>query len=236
MNNPANLTLEKNKLDGILLFYKPRGITSFQALGNIKRTLGTPKVGHTGTLDKFAEGLLIILTGKFTRFNSLITGMDKTYEGLVHFGEETDTLDPEGTVIRTAALPSPKDFEEAVKKFSGSLMQRPPVYSAIHTGGKRASDIARSGQNPVLAERPVTVHRAEILTSRLSEDGNVLYAQLLFCVSVLFPPLGRKPQYLFFVALSACLRLKTSLWISIPHLSNGQISRLCYQYLSTADW
>ena len=102
---------EKNK-DGIVFLNKRTGETSFQSLGCVKRTLGIKKVGHTGTLDKFASGLLIVLTGRFTRLNSLITGMDKVYEADFQFGKETDTLDPEGKVIAEAPLPD----EELIRK------------------------------------------------------------------------------------------------------------------------
>ena len=86
---------EKSK-EGIVFLNKPSGETSFRSLSCVKRALGTKKVGHTGTLDKFATGLLIVLTGRFTKLNGLITGMDKVYEAEFTFGRETDSLDPEG--------------------------------------------------------------------------------------------------------------------------------------------
>ncbi len=149
--------------DGIILLNKPGGITSFQALGHIKKVLGTGKVGHTGTLDKFAEGLLILLTGKFTRFNSLVTGMDKTYEGLIHFGEETDTLDPEGKVIARAPVPGANRIRGEFKNFIGEMDQIPPLYSALHVDGQRAHKLARQGSDLTLPPRRICIHSLEYL-------------------------------------------------------------------------
>ena len=154
--------------NGILLLYKPEGITSFRALGSIKKKLkdlsGTRvKVGHTGTLDRFAEGLLVVLTGKFTRLNPLFTGFDKTYEATIEFGRRTDTLDPEGEVIETAAVPDYSVIESKLPDFTGLISQRPPIFSAVHVNGERAYKKALSGSIEELPPRDVTVYSIEIL-------------------------------------------------------------------------
>lgn len=170
-------------LSGILPYAKKSGLTSFSSLGCIKKALHTKKVGHTGTLDSFAEGLLVVLTGSLTRLVPFFTLFDKTYEAVISFGEETDTLDPSGSVIRSAPLPDSADFEKSLSAFCGNIMQSPPAYSAIHVNGKRASELAREGRLESLPERPVTVFKNEILETRLTPENKVRYARVLFHVS-----------------------------------------------------
>ena len=170
-------------LSGILPYAKKSGLTSFSSLGCIKKALHTKKVGHTGTLDSFAEGLLVVLTGSLTRLVPFFTFFDKTYEAVISFGEETDTLDPSGSVIRSAPLPDTADFEKSLSAFCGNIMQSPPAYSAIHVNGKRASELAREGRLESLPERPVTVFKSEILEMRLTSENKVRYARVLFQVS-----------------------------------------------------
>ncbi len=170
-------------LSGILPYAKKSGLTSFSSLGCIKKALHTKKVGHTGTLDSFAEGLLVVLTGSLTRLVPFFTLFDKTYEAVISFGEETDTLDPSGSVIRNAPLPDSADFEKSLSAFCGTIMQSPPAYSAIHVNGKRASELAREGRLESLPERPVTVFKNEILEMRLTPENKLRYARVLFHVS-----------------------------------------------------
>ena len=141
-----------------LLLNKISGITSFRALAPIKRTLASGKVGHTGTLDKFADGLLVILTGKALKLSSFFTNCNKHYEALLRLGVETDTLDMEGDVIAESTLPSKKALEAAIERFHGPIMQKPPAFSAIHLDGKRAYKLARSGLPVDIPPRPVTIH------------------------------------------------------------------------------
>ena len=148
---------------GLILLNKKPGITSFDALHEIKRALGTGKVGHTGTLDKFAQGLLLVLTGRALKLTRWFTNCDKQYLGKIRFGQETDTLDPEGEIIAEAPLPSREQVESVLKKFSGNIKQEPPVYSAIHINGKRASQLAREGKIPEMKKRPVTIYKLELL-------------------------------------------------------------------------
>ncbi|MCL2179579.1 MAG: tRNA pseudouridine(55) synthase TruB [Treponema sp.] len=149
---------------GIILLNKKPGITSFDALRDIKRYLGTGKVGHTGTLDKFAQGLLIILARNALRLSKYFSHCDKVYEAGILFGTETDTLDPEGNVTAKAPLPARGDVENALSLFTGEIMQSPPEYSAIHINGKRASDLAREGKAPEMKKRPVTIYKIELLS------------------------------------------------------------------------
>jgi len=149
--------------EGIALLSKPEGMTSFQALSPLKRSLRTGKLGHTGTLDKFASGLLVVLVGGLTRLGPWFTSLDKVYEAKIRFGEETDTLDPEGLVVGRAEPPHIESLSRALVAFRGPLMQSPPAYSAIHIDGERASDRARRGELPDMKARPVTIHKLELL-------------------------------------------------------------------------
>jgi tRNA pseudouridine55 synthase len=149
--------------DGILLLDKPAGQTSFQSLGAVKRLLGTTRVGHAGTLDRFAEGLLVVLAGRMTRLCAFATSLDKEYVARVFFGRGTDTLDPEGAVTGEGPIPAQADLEAALPAFLGTIQQLPPVYSAIHVGGRRAYEAARAGEEPDLAPRPVTIYELVLL-------------------------------------------------------------------------
>lgn len=147
----------------LLLLNKPSAVTSFTSLRPVKRTIDK-KVGHAGTLDKFAKGLMIVLTGTFTKLNPLFSSLDKQYVAIVKFGEETETLDPEGKVIATAEVPSISQIEQVIANhFIGEIDQRPPQYSAVHVDGKRAYKLARSGQEVEIPTRRITIFSLEIL-------------------------------------------------------------------------
>jgi len=149
-------------LSGLILLRKQPGLTSFDSLKAVKRGLGTGKAGHTGTLDKFAEGLLLVLTGRALKLSQWFTHCDKQYEGTIRFGIETDTLDPEGAEIARAPAPSRDEVEGALDLFRGKIEQAPPAYSAIHVNGERASVLARRGDAPEMKKRPVEIHRLEL--------------------------------------------------------------------------
>ena len=153
----------QSQQSGLILLNKSSGVTSFEALGEVKHALGTGKVGHTGTLDKFAQGLLVVLTGRALRLTPYFSHCDKQYKGRIRFGAETDTLDPEGNVIAEAQPPSRERAEQAIKTFKGEIMQKPPVFSAIHINGQRASKLARNGDVPEMKERPVTIYNLELV-------------------------------------------------------------------------
>lgn len=137
----------------ILLIKKKRGLTSFSSLNDIKRTID-PKVGHAGTLDKFAEGLLIVLTGSMTKLNVLFSRMDKQYRAHIQFGTETDTLDPEGTVIAEASIPHYDTILEAIPSFIGEGEQEPlPIVLCISMGNGRASLSGKASRLSCLNDR-----------------------------------------------------------------------------------
>ena len=154
--------MPKSEPQFIIPFAKPSGITSFTSLWQVKHTLGTKKVGHTGTLDSFADGLLVLLSGKLTKLVPYITDFDKTYRVLFYFGKETDTLDPEGTVIGEKPLPVYADVVSAIRQLTGTIEQVPPVYSAVKQAGERLSDKIRRGEAVTVPPRTVTVYSIDI--------------------------------------------------------------------------
>lgn len=174
--NNSSAVPQKNKPrktvpSGIILYNKKIGVTSFQSLGAIKRALGTKKIGHTGTLDSFASGLLVVCVGSLTRLASHITAFDKEYDAVIKFGAETDTLELTGNVVRNAPLPFEDDLRKAVATFTGEIDQVPPQFSAIHVDGKRASEMMRSGENVELPARRVTVYSAEIRAIEYTDEA-----------------------------------------------------------------
>ncbi len=153
-----------DKSGGLILLNKPPGITSFKGLNVLKKELGTGKVGHTGTLDKFADGLIVALYGKMTKLVPEFTGMDKEYIAEIQFGKETDTLDPEGVVVATAEPPLLSTIESEIPHFTGIIKQTPPQYSAIHINGKRAYELVRSGKEVVMPTREIEIYMFEVLS------------------------------------------------------------------------
>lgn len=168
---------------GIVLFAKRPGSTSFSSLFTIKHALKTSKVGHTGTLDSFASGLLVVCAGPLTRLASRITEFDKSYDAVIEFGRETDTLEWTGTTVRTAPLPEKDTVAASVARFTGKLMQKPPLFSALHVNGERASSIARSGRQADIPARPVTVFGADIEEYLSASCGGVKAVRVKFAVS-----------------------------------------------------
>ena len=150
-------------ISGIVLLAKQAGLTSFSSLSSVKRALGTTKVGHTGTLDSFADGLLVVLVGKLTHLVPHITNFDKTYIALIEFGSETDTLEPTGQVVKTGKIPAKEEVESVLPKFLGEIDQIPPAYSALHVDGKRASDLMREGKSVELKPRKITISSIKLL-------------------------------------------------------------------------
>lgn len=182
-NQITNNSNDIQSKDGIVLLAKQAGLTSFSSLNSVKKALNTKKVGHTGTLDSFAQGLLIVCTGHLTKLAGKITEFDKTYQAVIKFGEETDTYEYTGKITKTTPLPNKTDFEKAVHKFTGEIMQTPPFFSAIHINGERASSLARNGQKVEIPARKVTIFSSKILDTVCNSQNQVECALVEFSVS-----------------------------------------------------
>jgi tRNA pseudouridine55 synthase len=155
--------------DSVLLIDKPAGITSFGVVARVRRRLSQElgkkaKVGHTGTLDPFATGLMIIVTGKECRNAGNYSKLDKVYEATVHLGQTSSTGDPEGEIINISdRQPSLQEVQTVLEQFVGEITQRPPIYSAIKINGQRAYKLARKGEVVEVPERQVTIFSLELL-------------------------------------------------------------------------
>jgi tRNA pseudouridine55 synthase len=158
-------------LDGVLVVDKPAGLTSADVVARVKRALGGVKIGHTGTLDPMATGVLPLCLGEATKLAGLLTADDKAYDGELELGVETDTLDAEGKVVRerraeAAAVDEPA-LAAAVRGFLGAQQQVPPMYSAIKQGGVRLHELARAGAEVARAPRAVRIDRFDLTSVAL---------------------------------------------------------------------
>jgi tRNA pseudouridine55 synthase len=149
--------------DGLLLVDKPSGMTSHDVVDAERRVLGTRRIGHAGTLDPMATGLLILGVGRATRLLRYFGMLAKTYEGTARLGEETDTLDADGEVVRTSAVDATRDeVERAAAALVGDSMQTPPAYSAVKVGGRKLYERARAGLPVEAPPRPITVEAFDV--------------------------------------------------------------------------
>ncbi len=152
-------------MQGLILLDKPMGITSFGAVAKIKRAAHEKRVGHTGTLDPMATGVLPVLLGRATALSGLMLDADKRYTATVRLGVATDTDDITGTVIKNCEVNvTSEQLNNAVSHFTGEIMQRPPAYSALKKDGVRLYTLARMGETVEVPERRVTVFSADVVS------------------------------------------------------------------------
>lgn len=170
---PATIIYENNwtieeylkNFSAILYVNKPSGITSFDVVNEISNIFGIKRVGHTGTLDPLAEGVLIVTIGQATKIAELITAEDKEYKAGVLLGIETDTLDITGKVTKSKPVDLSKDIEKVINSYQKTYMQEVPIYSAIKVNGKKLYEYARSGKEVELPKKEVTVKKIKLLSS-----------------------------------------------------------------------
>lgn len=174
--------------NGVLLVDKPQGITSHDVVARARRALGTRKIGHAGTLDPMATGLLILGVGPATRLLTFIVGLGKTYEATVVLGVATDSDDADGVETRradaeTLASVTDERIAMAVAALTGEIDQIPSTVSAIKVAGRRAYDLARAGESVELAARRVTVDRFDVLRRRDTAEGLIELDVVVDCSS-----------------------------------------------------
>lgn len=158
-------------MNGILIVNKERGFTSHDVVAKLRGILHTKKIGHTGTLDPDAVGVLPVCIGKATKVCGLLTDTDKSYEAVIRFGVKTDTLDMTGTVLKTQpVLITKEQLVEALAAFVGEIEQIPPMYSAVKVNGKRLYELARQGQEVERKKRTVTIHELTLLSENLAQS------------------------------------------------------------------
>lgn len=156
-------------MDGIVLIDKPANMTSFGVVARVRRRLSQEagkkvKVGHTGTLDPFATGLMIIVIGKACKRAGEFSKLDKVYEATITLGKESTTGDPEGDITEVSdAVPTREEVEQVLGQFTGEIQQIPPIFSAIKIDGQRAYKLARDGKEIEMPVRTITVYSLELL-------------------------------------------------------------------------
>ncbi|MEK7632401.1 MAG: tRNA pseudouridine(55) synthase TruB [Patescibacteria group bacterium] len=162
-----------------LLIDKPAGITSHDVVDRVRKITGERTVGHAGTLDPFATGMLILGVGReSTKHLNTFLGMGKTYEAIIRLGESSTTLDPEGEIVAVGGADLTLEaIETAMKSLTGDILQIPPMHSAIKIGGQKLYDLARKGIEIDRPPRPVKISRFVIQDAQFAQGGNPPVAQ-----------------------------------------------------------
>lgn len=151
-------------MDGVLNINKPSGMTSHDVVERVRRILHERRIGHTGTLDPLATGVLVLCAGKATRIARYLEAGEKEYKATMRLGVSTDTLDAEGQVVATKSYTplGKQQIIDVMKQFTGSIMQRPPAYSAVKVAGVPSYRLAREGKAELLKPRPITIFSIEL--------------------------------------------------------------------------
>jgi tRNA pseudouridine55 synthase len=180
----ANQKSKMSAMDGLLIIDKPAGMTSHDVVARVRKIIGERKIGHTGTLDPFATGVLVLLVGRATRIAQFLSAAEKEYEAVIRFGYATDTGDLSGARVETPpdreASPQilrGEQIESAIAALSGEIEQLPPMYSAKKIAGRKLYELARRGEEVARQPVHVTIHEFELLTdaARFSpnDDGSL---------------------------------------------------------------
>jgi len=204
--------------DGILVIDKPSGWTSFDVVAKVRKTLGVKKVGHAGTLDPMATGVLIILVGSATKQSDTLLNQDKVYQATIKFGQQTDTGDADGRVIDTddASWLTEQDIQKILPLLEGTRDQQVPAYSAVKIGGQKLYDLARAGK-PV-EDRPIrTITISKIELGDFEPNGSQPTATIIVQCS--------KGTYIRVLAEEIAEKLGTVAHLSaLRRLQSGQYS------------
>jgi len=181
-------------MNGVLVIDKPAGPTSFDVVRRVRSLVRVKKVGHTGTLDPMATGVLPLCLGDATKIAGFITEGDKAYRAVVQLGVETDTQDAEGKILSERPVPAlgREALEAAVAGFRGKQLQTPPMYSAIKVSGRRLYELARAGEQVERAPREVTVHALELVDFKERELTLDVRCSKGFFVRALAADLGQR--------------------------------------------
>ncbi|TDQ39689.1 tRNA pseudouridine(55) synthase TruB [Aureibacillus halotolerans] len=191
-------------MDGVLPLLKPAGMTSRQCVSKVQRLLGVKKAGHTGTLDPEVTGVLPICLGKGTKLVEYLTGHNKTYEAEITLGFSTSTEDAEGDIIEEVAI-HPEEVNEknimlTLESFQGTIIQTPPMYSAVKVNGKRLYEYAREGITVERPSREVSIYDIALLSAPVTNDGRCTFSVRVECskgtyIRTLAVDIGKKLAY-----------------------------------------
>lgn len=191
--NPKKHRLPECKACGILPVNKPATWTSFDVVNFVRSRFNIPKVGHCGTLDPAATGLLLLVLGKFTSLSGKLSGVDKQYTGTLTLGVETDSGDLDGQVIsRSETLPDEEAIKAAFASFRGRSMQLPPMYSAVKVGGKKLYELARQGVEIEREAREIEISRLDITRIALPDVDFIVDCSKGTYIRTLSTDIGKK--------------------------------------------
>ena len=162
-------------MDGLLIFDKEKGITSHDLVYKVRKKLGIKKVGHTGTLDPMATGVLVISIGKGTKTSDYILSSDKVYEAKIKLGVLTDSYDITGKILEEENVNfNEEEIKDALIKLTGKISQRPPIYSALKVKGKKLYEYAREGKDVEIKKRDVEIYKIELLDFNGKDEFTIL--------------------------------------------------------------
>ena len=156
-------------MDGIILINKPQGMTSHDVVNRVRRIMHTKKVGHCGTLDPMATGVLVVGINKATKAMQFLMSEEKEYRATLKLGSATDTYDSEGKALETKPFTGYDHLDEVLSSFKGDSMQKPPMYSAIKINGKKLYEYAREGIEVEVPERPITIYKLDLVNAHDDE-------------------------------------------------------------------
>ncbi len=180
-------------INGIINVYKEKGFTSFDVVAKMRGMFHQKKIGHTGTLDPDAEGVLPVCLGKATKVCDLLTDKDKEYKAVLLLGQETDTQDVSGEVLNFSEVTvTEQEVRETILSFVGEYEQVPPMYSALKVNGQKLCDLARKGITVERKARPVTIHKIEITNINLPEVEMVVACSKGTYIRTLCDDIGKK--------------------------------------------
>ena len=180
-------------VNGIINVYKEKGFTSFDVVAKMRGIFHQKKIGHTGTLDPDAVGVLPVCLGKATKVCDLLTEKDKEYKAVLLLGQETDTQDISGEILNQSSVEVTKEqIEEAILSFIGSYEQVPPMYSALKVNGQKLCDLARKGITVERKARTVTIYRIEIVNIRIPEVELIVHCSKGTYIRTLCDDIGKK--------------------------------------------
>lgn len=221
-------------INGIVNVYKEKGFTSFDVVAKMRGMFHQKKIGHTGTLDPDAEGVLPVCLGKATKVCDLLTDKDKEYKAVLLLGQETDTQDISGEVLNTGEVTmSEESVKEVILSFVGAYEQVPPMYSALKVNGQKLCDLARKGITVVRKARQVTIHKIEITKINLPEVEMIVSCSKGTYIRTLCDDIGKKLGC--YGCMKSLLRTKVDKFTVEKALTLSQLQQLM-QERAECDW
>lgn len=221
-------------INGIINVYKEKGFTSFDVVAKMRGMFHQKKIGHTGTLDPDAEGVLPVCLGKATKVCDLLTDKDKEYKAVLLLGQETDTQDISGEVLNVGEVNVTEDeVRSAILSFVGAYEQVPPMYSALKVNGQKLCDLARKGITVERKARPVVIHKIEIISMKLPEIEMIVSCSKGTYIRTLCDDIGKKLGC--FGCMKSLLRTRVDQFTVDKALTLAQLQKIIEEKTEN-DW